>query len=563
MNKFYLFAFALISFGAFGQIKIENVDIETPYLRHGNNFLAKTTACGADTVQYPTAKATAFSSLNVNNSTSAGALGQYYDVPQPLTISGANFYAYKIDQTGGITLNATVSIYTASPVDSLPTGSPLASTVVVVDTSFGGGLLDTLRKTAIFTSPITVTQPIIIVIENNSANGMGLVSNSYTAMDGAQEWLAMVNIGGTWLHSYDINVGGVPYDADVIIEPFVSYDLTASFAHDAGCLSSSQTVNFSNLSSPILENRMYNVAAYQGIPEFSYTYNYGDGSPVENLANPNHAYAAGSYSVMLNDTIYGWSRNCGTDTLISIGDNLSTNYSLTNNGLQKTFTDNSTSNQPITAWLWDFGDGNTSTMQNPSHTYATAGIYTVCLTTTNACGNDSICKFIDASCADPASSYNYSANYLAVSFSDLSTSGNTISSWMWDFGDGNTSTMQNPSHNYATGGTYKVCLTVSDDCGNDSTCNFITVTPNTTGLTTNKINSISVYPNPANNNFTVNCFESPKSVQLISVTGKVVKVISVMQPKMNVDISNIASGVYFVQITFKDGTSSTQKIYKQ
>jgi len=126
-----------------------------------------------------------------------------------------------------------------------------------------------------------------------------------------------------------------------------------------------------------------------------------------------------------------------------------------------------------TSWLWDFGDGNTSTAQNPTHTYAAAGTYTVCLTASNACGSDSTCSSVTVSCAAPVAAWSNTNQNLSASFTDLSTV--APSSWLWDFGDGSTSTMQNPNHTYAAPGTYTVCLTVSNPCGSDSSCTPVTI----------------------------------------------------------------------------------------
>ncbi|MEM6725400.1 MAG: PKD domain-containing protein, partial [Bacteroidota bacterium] len=82
---------------------------------------------------------------------------------------------------------------------------------------------------------------------------------------------------------------------------------------------------------------------------------------------------------------------CGTaPILITVSDAVPiVTWSSLSNGLTLNFTDGSIYN--ITSWLWDFGDGNTSTLQNPTHTYASFGVYTVCLTATNACGESVNC----------------------------------------------------------------------------------------------------------------------------------------------------------------------------
>ncbi|MFC2000653.1 PKD domain-containing protein [Chloroflexota bacterium] len=140
------------------------------------------------------------------------------------------------------------------------------------------------------------------------------------------------------------------------------------------------------------------------------------------------------------------------------------------------FTDLSTSYDGIASWLWDFGDGQTSTDQNPAHEYAQDGTYTVSLTVSEADGDtdtETKADYITVSDTGPAA--DFSAEPLAgdepltVAFTDLSTSYDGIVSWLWDFGDGQTSTEQDPSHEYAHDGTYTVSLTVTEADGDVST----------------------------------------------------------------------------------------------
>ncbi|WP_161808363.1 PKD domain-containing protein [Zhouia amylolytica] len=128
------------------------------------------------------------------------------------------------------------------------------------------------------------------------------------------------------------------------------------------------------------------------------------------------------------------------------------------------FTDNST--LPDT-WEWDFGDGSTSTAQNPIHSYTAAGDYTVNLTvkdTMNGCVDKAtdLIKIVIPKAQFSADTRS-GCGPLTVSFTDESTiDGNdTVGEWLWDFGDGNTSTAQNPIHTYAATGIYDVSLTIT------------------------------------------------------------------------------------------------------
>jgi PKD repeat protein len=124
------------------------------------------------------------------------------------------------------------------------------------------------------------------------------------------------------------------------------------------------------------------------------------------------------------------------------------------------------------SWLWNFGDGDTSTDQSPSHTYNSVGSYTVMLDAGNAVGSDNETKasLISVSAPIPPDA-DFSADTtlgpapLMVSFSDLSTGNPT--SWQWDFGDGSGSMVPNPTHQYTTPGLKTVTLVVTNTVAND------------------------------------------------------------------------------------------------
>lgn len=136
------------------------------------------------------------------------------------------------------------------------------------------------------------------------------------------------------------------------------------------------------------------------------------------------------------------------------------------------FTSNSTGS--ITGYLWDFGDGTTSTAQNPSHEYGQVGVYPVTLTTTGPSGDDILRKeaYIQVTNAAVPPIAAFSANQrqgvapLTVAFTNSSTG--SITGYLWDFGDSKTSTQTSPSHTYTSPGTYTVKLTASGPGGSDA-----------------------------------------------------------------------------------------------
>jgi PKD repeat protein len=132
------------------------------------------------------------------------------------------------------------------------------------------------------------------------------------------------------------------------------------------------------------------------------------------------------------------------------------------------FTDQSTGD--ITSWLWNFGDGSTSTEQNPTHTYTAPGTYTVSLTVTSPDATDTETKtnYIQVTAVPPEElevSFTFTPNFgmrpLPVQFTDTTVSSEPILSWLWRFGDGSTSTQQNPLHTYRVPGLFSVSLTVT------------------------------------------------------------------------------------------------------
>lgn len=144
------------------------------------------------------------------------------------------------------------------------------------------------------------------------------------------------------------------------------------------------------------------------------------------------------------------------------------------------FTENATSTTGIiTNYLWDFGDGNTSTASSPTHVFTDEGRFTVSLTVTNSrgCTHTTVMSNI-IEVGFPEASFQSdltSCTTYEVTFSNLS-SGLSSLDYLWDFGDGNTSTEAWPVHTYAAAGDYFVCLTASAEDGcSDQFCDTLNV----------------------------------------------------------------------------------------
>ncbi len=218
-----------------------------------------------------------------------------------------------------------------------------------------------------------------------------------------------------------------------------------------------------------------------------WSWNFGDGNS-STSANPNHSYStSGSYNVTLMVHDSSWNCIDSTSLIVTVTStttNCQANYYYqadSSNSLLIHFFDSSSTN--ITSWNWSFGDGSSSILKNPSHIYALAGNYNVQLVVSDSLGScsDSITKTITVigggtTCHAIFSYSASSGNSLIINFTDQSQGFPYM--WFWDFGDGNSSTLQNPTHTYAQSGNYTVSLSITTQGCNDSTTQQITVLPN-------------------------------------------------------------------------------------
>jgi len=192
--------------------------------------------------------------------------------------------------------------------------------------------------------------------------------------------------------------------------------------------------------------------------------------------NPSHIYTTGgTYSVMLIAT-----GECGPDTLVQTDlvvvnappAPVATFSGTPLNGcapLETVFIDETTGD--VTSWDWDFGDGQTDTLQNPAHTYLASGDFDVRLIATGPGGADTLTvagyiSVTESVTADFSVSDTTGVAPVAIDFTDLSTGSPTT--WFWDFGDGSSDMVQNPGHTYTVAGTYSVMLIATGECGPDT-----------------------------------------------------------------------------------------------
>ena len=219
---------------------------------------------------------------------------------------------------------------------------------------------------------------------------------------------------------------------------------------------------------------------------------FGDGS-TSTLKNPTHCYQnSGTYIIqeILFVEVYYWCGKTKPDTLlciynaydtINVNISIKTKFTLNDTiicqGETVFFTDTSFSVSPIISWAWNFGDSTAiDTNQNPTHIYEHSGYYSVTLVIMNA-----------DSCVDSLKKINYinvlpfkadfyatdTVNCPGIPFNFTNQSIGSNLTYLWDFGDGQTSTLQNPSHFYNTSGNFTVSLIITNSLLCDDTLTLI------------------------------------------------------------------------------------------
>ncbi len=209
------------------------------------------------------------------------------------------------------------------------------------------------------------------------------------------------------------------------------------------------------------------------------------------------------------------------------------------------FTDHSTaSTGTISSRGWWFGDGGISTSTNPQHLYSSAGTYNVRLIVTNSAGcTDTVNQTVVVSpTTNSAFTWNSVCVNSPISFTDQTT-GSPVS-WSWNFGDGGTSTSQNPAHTFTTAGIYQVRL----------------ITANSNGCLDTVINNVNVVPPPSANAGSDRYTCLGGTVSLVASGGQSYVWSPGGQTTATISVSPSATTTYTVTVTNSSGCSSTDNV---
>jgi PKD repeat protein len=349
----------------------------------------------------------------------------------------------------------------------------------------------------------------------------------------------------------------------------------------------------SNPGTPYIVN--FNPAS--NLSGYTYYWNYGDGMFDSTSVNPTHIYTQpGIYNACLSIYQNG-GLVCTSCQVINLQGNnqCQAHFTQVAVGLTAYYLDQSSGSGGITSYSWDFGDGTTSNLQFPQHQYATPGVYTTCLTVSTPLCTSVFCDsmFVDTTISNPTSC---NAFFIFTQTSPYQLIGVNLSSgfnvtFMWDFGDNSGPiTTPYPSHQYTSTGTYNVCLTVADNGGCTSTyCDTLTVDSlgniiyrgltsggfilniespaQVTGIHQVDTTTIgSVYPNPANEILNVTLSGNTKSAvtyKINSIDGKTIVTGSLNHASNVLNIKDLDSGIYLLEIIAADGSQNVKRFVKQ
>lgn len=425
----------------------------------------KSTSC-IDVIAYPATKATDILLDTMEYATYIGAVGQIYNYSGNGLVHGINTYmTLDLDGISGNkdSIRMVISVRNLDG-GKIPTTILGSDTVFVKDVGFS-------TQNLMFSSPIAVTDSFVVVIEVDTLHP----SNPYYATnnygDGAAEKLSVLAYQGTWYNLFIAYAG--TWDVDMILNPIFEQNVTANYSVDVNPVCFGFPVTFTNTST-VNYNTMFNLLP----PSYLFSIEGGVTNLDSNLTN---TFAnAQSYLTTLHVVSQGYTNTCEDfkDMMIHVTDSASSNFVYSELG---------------------------------------GGVY---------------------------------------QFTNASTHGTNC---FWDFGDGDTSTTQHPTHTYLVGNIYSVCLTVLNDstCAPSTYCQELSFTVGRKEIVSN--NEVKIYPIPAKRFFTVELpsnFVNPE-ISLTDIVGKkIISIDNIQQNKVKVITDDLNSGVYFISVS-----SNGQKVF--
>ena len=308
----------------------------------------------------------------------------------------------------------------------------------------------------------------------------------------------------------------------------------------------------------------------------SYLWSFGDDSS-SILQNPVHTYQqAGYYNVC--HTVFNTSTACYNILCndVTVGNSSSlckANFIFTLDTVTRTVQFSDCSFGSPDEWTWNFGDNTYAYVQNPSHTYGTNGIYSIQLNILNDITNcsDFIVQLVNVNSTQSLDcEFGYNNNLIStlhkgskpeypVAF--VAAVFGTPEKYVWSFGDkGKDSSTTTPTHYYDSLGTYNVCLFVENNTINESKTYCKQVEVNNIITNANdylQLNSLNIFPNPANDNITIinSNFINDQKLSIYNIQGQLLIQQPMLQARTNINISALPVGMYYIEINTNNGVA--------
>ncbi len=322
---------------------------------------------------------------------------------------------------------------------------------------------DSRTKTVVIATPPTAN------FSGSPTSGCGTFTVNFTNTSSANATI------------YDWEFPGGSPSSSILPNPIVTYNtpgvypvsLTATNAQGSNTKTISNYISVSAVPTSaftFVQTGMTFAFTSQATNATSHLWNFGDGN-TSNQINPTHTYAAsGSYTV----TLTTGNANCpvatSTQSISASTAPVSSFTAAASAGcapFSAAFTNTSANNPTSFEWQFPGGEPSVSTLANPTVVYENPGSYNVTLITSNLNGNDTITllNYIQVNTV-PAVSFGFSYNETTFNFINT---GSGATGFNWNFGDGNTSTQENPVHTYTTEGNFTVNFSATNGCGSVNT----------------------------------------------------------------------------------------------
>ncbi len=293
----------------------------------------------------------------------------------------------------------------------------------------------------------------------------------------------------------------------------------------------------------------------------SYFWNFGDDT-TNSEKNPIHTYSKpGTYTITL--TVNNACGSQSTSKNVTLGAVPQALFTVNRpNGCAPhlvNFSDVSSGVYEARMWEFPGGSPTMSTAANPQVVYASPGQYDVRLIISGVLGNDTIHNLAYINVLPPPTPmFSYVVNGNTVTFNNTSSSAQYF---QWTFGDGQSSTQQNPIHNFANGGIYTITLNASNAYCGRSTSQVIAV--GLTGVENLQESGISILPNPTHGQLFINSNNLNENINyhLYNLQGQLLQNGNFAH-KVALNLSDFANGLYILQLQLEDKIWIT-KIIKQ